>query len=152
MTDEHFALDQLAVRERFKLITENFEKQIKEQEQASGIAPPELSELGQALEEITSHMKEDQHEMDANDSKIADNKHKEEDIQQKTLKTFAQTKKHKSIGLDDDKTFTGSKISRSAGTDTLIYLREKSENDQRLKEKELELQKQKQDLLEAQQQ
>ena len=108
MAYEHFALDQLAVRECFKLITEKFEKQIKEQEQASGIAPPELSGLGHALEEITSRMKEDQHEVDTNDSKIADNKPKEEDIRQKTLKTFAQTKKNKSIGLDDDETFTGS--------------------------------------------
>ena len=151
MAGENFAVDQRAVRERFTLIAEKFEKKIKEQEKASGIAPPELSKLEQALEEIISRMKEAQHQVDANDSKIGDNKRKAEDVRQKALETFAQTKKRKSLGLDDDETLTSSKRSRSAGTDTLIYLREKSENDQRLKEEELELKKRKQELLEAQQ-
>ena len=97
-------------------------------------------------------MKEAQHEVDANDSKIGDDKRKAEDVRQKTLETFAQTKKRdqESLGLDDDETLTSSKRSRSVGTDTLIYLREKSENEQRLKEEELELKKRKQELLEAQ--
>ena len=150
MADENFAVDQRAVRERFTLIAEKFEKKIKEQEKASGIAPPELSKLEQALEEIISRIKEAQHEVNANDSEIGDDKRKAEDIQQKTLETFAQTKKWKSLGLDDDETLTSSKRSRNAGTDTLIYLREKSENDQRLKEEELEIKKRKQELLEAQ--
>ena len=94
-------------------------------EKASGIAPPELSELEQALEKIISLMKKAQHEVDANDSKIADDKRKVENIRQKALETFAQTKKQRRIGSDDDETLTSSKRSRSAGTDTLIYLREK---------------------------
>ena len=109
------------------------QKRIKEQENTSGIAPPELSELEQALEEIKFRMKEANREVDANDSKITDDKRKAEDIRQKALETFAQTKKGKSLGLDDDETPTSSKISQSAGTDMLIYLREKSENDRRLK-------------------
>ena len=133
------------------MIAEKSEKKIKEQEKASGIAPPELSELEQELEEVIYRMKEAQHEVDANDSKISDDKRKAEDIRQKALETFAQTKKRKSLGLDDDETLTSSKRSQSAGTDTLIYLREKSKNDQRLKEEELELKKRKQELLEAQQ-
>ena len=136
MADEKFAVDQSAVRERFTLIAEKFEKKIKEQENASEIAPLELSELEQALEEMKSRMKEAQHEVDANDSKTGDDKRKAEDIRQKALKTFAQTKKRKSLGFDDDETVTSSKRSRSSGTDTLIYLREKSENDQRFKEEE----------------
>ena len=96
-------------------------------------------------------MKEAQHEIDGNDSKIANDKCKAEDIRQKALEIFAQTKKRKSIGLDDDATLTRCKSFRSAGTDTFIYLREKSENYPRLKEKELELKKRKQDLLETQQ-
>ena len=61
MADEKFAVDQSAVRERFTLIAEKFEKKIKEQENASEIAPLELSELEQALEEMKSRMKEAQH-------------------------------------------------------------------------------------------
>ena len=125
------AVDQCAARERFTLTAEKNEKKTKEQEKDSRIVPPELSELKQALKEIISRMKEAQHELDTNDSKIADDKRKVKDIQQKALKTFAQTKKRKSLGLDDDETPTSSKRSRSASTDTLIYLRKKSENDQR---------------------
>lgn len=66
------------------------------------------------------------------------------------LETFAQTKKRKILGLNDDETLNSSKRSRSADTYTLIYLREKSENDQRLKEEKLELKKRKQELLKAQ--
>lgn len=68
----------------------------------------------------------------------------------KLLETFAQTKKRKILGLNDDETLTSSKRSRSADTYMLIYLREKSENDQRLKEEKLELKKRKQELLKAQ--
>ena len=91
MADENFAVDQRAVRESFTLIVVKFEKKIKEQEKATEIAPPELSELEQALEEILSRMKEAQHEVDANDSKIGDDKRKAEDIRQKALETFAET-------------------------------------------------------------
>ena len=123
MADENFAGDQRAVRERFALIAKKFEEKIKEQEKTSGIAPPELSELEQALEEIISRLKEAQHEVDANDSKIGYDKRKAEDIRQKALETFGQTKKRKSLGLDDDETLTSNKRSWSADTDTLIYLR-----------------------------
>ena len=50
-----------------------------------------------------------------------------------------------------NETVTSSKSSWSADTDILIYLREKPENDQRLKEEELESRTQKRELLEAQQ-
>ena len=52
---------------------------IKEQDKASGITPPELSELEQESEEIIPRMKKAQHKVDANDSndsKIADDKRK----------------------------------------------------------------------------
>ena len=51
----------------------------------------------------------------------------------KALATFAQIKKRKSFGLDDDKALISSKESQSAGTDALIYLREKYENDRKLR-------------------
>ena len=147
MAYQNFAVDHRAVREHTTLIAGKFEKK----EKGSRIAPPELSELEHVLDEKISLMREAQHADDANDSKVANNKCKAEDIQQKALGMFAQTKERKSIGLNDDAALTSCKSSRSAGTDTLIYLREKSENDPRLKEEELELKKQKQELLEAQQ-
>ena len=64
--------------------------------------------------------------------------------------TFAQIKKRKCFGLDDDEALISSKESWSQGTNTLIYLREKSESDQKLKEEELELKNRKQELLETQ--
>ena len=70
---------------------------------ASGIPLPELSELEQALEEIIFRMKEAQHDVDANGSKIADDERKGENIRQKALEMFAQTKKRKSLGLNEMK-------------------------------------------------
>ena len=95
MADENFTVDQRAVRQRFTLIAEKIEKKIKEQKKGSGIAAPQLSELEHVFEEIISLMKEAQHEIDANDSKIANDKYKAEDIRQKALEMFAQTKKRK---------------------------------------------------------
>ena len=53
MADESFAVDQRAVRKRFTLIAEKFEKRVKNRKK-----PVEL-------EEIISCMKETQHEVDA---------------------------------------------------------------------------------------
>ena len=52
MTDENFAVDLRPMREGFTMIAEKLVKKIKEQEKASGTAPPELSELEQALEKL----------------------------------------------------------------------------------------------------
>ena len=67
-----------------------------------------------------SCMKEAPHQVDANVSKIADDKRKAEHISQKALETFAHTKQRESLGLDDDETLTSNKKFQSAGTDTLI--------------------------------
>lgn len=75
----------------------NLKKNIKEQEKSSGIALPQLSELEKAFEEIIPRAKEAQHEVDQNDSKIANDKRKAEDIRQKALETFAHTKKQKAL-------------------------------------------------------
>ena len=64
--------------------------------------------------------KEAQHQVDANVSKVVDDKRKTKHISQKALETFAHTKQRESLGLDDDETPTSNKRSRSAGTDTLI--------------------------------
>ena len=69
MVNENFAVDRRAVRERFSLIADKFEKKIKEQDKASGIVPIEISELEQALKGILFCMKEAQHKVDENDSK-----------------------------------------------------------------------------------
>ena len=65
------------------------------------------------MEEIISPMKETQHDVDANDSKIADDKRKAQEIRQKAWGTFAQIKKRESFSLDDGEALISSKESRS---------------------------------------
>ena len=62
-------------------------------------------------------MRETLHKVDANDSND-DDKHKAENIQQKVLEMFAQTKKQKSIGLNEMKLSLAAKV---LGVQTLIY-------------------------------
>lgn len=62
-------------------------------------------------------MRETLHKVDANDSND-DDKRKAENIHQKVLEMFAQTKKQKSIGLNEMKLSLAAKV---LGVQTLIY-------------------------------
>ena len=47
-----FKVDQTGVRERYGLFAKAFRRKIKEEERASGISTPELTEVEQALEDL----------------------------------------------------------------------------------------------------
>ena len=47
-----FKVDQRGVRERYGLLAKAFRRKIKEEERASGISTPELTEVEQALEDL----------------------------------------------------------------------------------------------------
>ena len=48
-----YSVDQRAVRYRFVKLENGYKRKTREELKASGIAPPEMSELDQALEEIS---------------------------------------------------------------------------------------------------
>lgn len=56
------------VRDRARLLLKNFKLKIREEEKASGIEVPELSELDLALEEIVNKEKDAQVELDLEES------------------------------------------------------------------------------------
>ena len=76
-------VDQRGVRERYSLIAKTYRKKIREEERASGISTPEISELDQVLEEIV--VREDEadrgiQEATAQKRKVKDDKKGAEEI------------------------------------------------------------------------
>ena len=133
-----FTVSARAVRERFKLLQMNFKKKERQEHAASGISP-DISELDILLEEILLRIKECQLEFVRQDTENKEQESgKAEDIRNEAMETLAETKKRKTAeGISP----TLSKKRRSSGSETVQFLREKMENDNNLKEQELELKK-----------
>ena len=86
-------MNKRSIRERFKLIKEKFKRKIQEEEKASGIAVGPTSELEQALEEICALEESLPAEaMDSKQAKAEANKLKAEEVRQKAMESFGQTK------------------------------------------------------------
>ena len=64
----HFRVSQKSVRDRARILLKNFKLKVREEEKASGIEVPELSELDAALEEIAEKEKAAQSELDLEES------------------------------------------------------------------------------------
>ena len=144
--DLYFRVDARAVRERFTLLLTHFQAKEKAEINATGISP-EPTPLEEALQHIAERVAECEVEQENNDKKNNEKVEKDKqaavDIRKKAMETFAETKARKKV-LDDDEDDSPKteKKRRSSGSDTLQYLREKSENDHKLRLKEMELQKQ----------
>ena len=132
-----FRVTKRSVRDRFKLIKEKFKRKIREEESSSGIDVEPASELDQALEEICAL--EESFPVEATDSKQAkaeEDKHKAEEIRQKAMESYGQTKTR----LTSDETHAEpKKKKRRGGNDSIEFLREKSEQELEVRKKELEL-------------
>ena len=83
-----FKVDQRSVRERYSLIAKTYRKKIREEERASGINTPELSELDQALEDLI--VREDEadrgiEETTAQKRKVKEDKKDAEEIRKRAM-------------------------------------------------------------------
>ena len=88
-----FRVNKRSVRERYKLIKEKFKRKIQEEEKASGIDVEPASELEQALEDICALEESLPAEViDSKQAKAEANKLKAEEIRQKAMESFGQTK------------------------------------------------------------
>ena len=88
-----FRVNKRSVRERFKLMKEKFKRKIQEEENASGIDVEPASELEQALEDICALEESLPTEvMDSKQAKAEANELKAEEIRQKAMESFGQTK------------------------------------------------------------
>ena len=143
-------VDQRAFRERYKMLKSHFLQKMREEENGSGIAPPELTPVEAALEEIIEKEKEFEKKHTTEDSdkkeKVEKDRKTAEEMRQESLETFAETKKRKASNGEEEET-EGAKFkkNRRSGTDTLAYLKDKSDQELVVKKKELEMQKQMQE-------
>ena len=124
-------MNKQSVRERFKLITKKFKRKIQDEEKASGIDVEPASELEQALEDICALDESlPAKVMDWKQAKAKANKLKAEEIRQKAMESFRQTKARE--GQEEP-----AKKKRRGGNDSIQFLREKSEKELEVRKQEL---------------
>ena len=142
ITTHQFRVDSRAVRERFAHIIARFERSTKDDQKATGTSP-EVTLLDQALQDITERMAEAEASLKTDSQNVKDKnsreKHEAEEIRQRAVENLGETRKRESQEGTSSKT---PKKTRSSGSETLQYLREKSEKDQELKKQELLLKQQ----------
>lgn len=140
-----FRVNKRSVRERFKLIKEKFKRKVQDEEKASGIDVEPASEHEQALEDICALEESLPAEvMDSKQAKAEANKLKAEEIRQKAMESFGQTKARE--GQDEP-----AKKKRRGGNDSIQFLREKSEKELEVRKQELKLKEKEQEHLFEQQ-
>eukprot|EP00795_Rhopilema_esculentum_P008078 gene8078-biopygen9216 len=129
-------VDQRAVRDRFLKLERSFKRKMAEEERASGISPPEPTELEQAIQDIIERGTEAQAVMLRVGGKV-DEKEKEtaESIRKRSMKRLAETRERESQE-------GGKKIKKTVwdkDTEVMHYMREKTEREAELKREEFEL-------------
>ena len=117
---------------------------MKEEENGSGIAPPELTPVEAALEKIIEKEKEFEKQYSNEDSGKKEKAEKDrktaEEMRQESLENFAETKKGKLLNDEEDETEAPKvRKNRRSGTDTLAYLKEKSDKEMESKKEELQM-------------
>lgn len=142
-----FRVTARAVRDRYALLISRHKLKQREEEKASGIDVPELTELDALLEEILEREQIAEERTDAlrTEKKAKDEKEKAaaEEIRQAALKTMTKRKSDDS-GEKPKKT----KVRRST-SDAIEFLTEKSEKERELKKEELAIKKRELDLAET---
>lgn len=91
MEERKFRVDQRAVGDRFKLLESKFNKNMAEEEKVSSINPPELSDTEIAVLEVIEKIAAAIHEY-SDSSKVDVEKKKAEEMRQKCMETFSETK------------------------------------------------------------
>ena len=126
---EGFTTTSRSVRDRFKLLEGRYKKKMNDERRQSGIDVPEMSEIDSLLEEIVLRKTEAEN---VNKDKVTKEKELGEDVRQRALETFKETKERNEGEPKPKKT-------RNTGCDTVEFSREKMEVDNLLKASELQL-------------
>ena len=133
-----------SVRDRInQVLIKKYKKKVAEETKASGITVDEPSEFDIAMEEICEKAEAAERDLQMMSEERKANLEKEkrqaEDMRAKALEKVGETKKREAS--DDVK--KGKKARRS-GADTITYLKERSEEEFKIRQEELELKKQEQ--------
>ncbi|XP_044178592.1 nucleoporin GLE1-like [Acropora millepora] len=135
------SLDKRAVQERYRLLTEKFKKRMAKERIESGINPT-MSELDVLVEELVEREQTEKHHRENDDKSNSKKKEDGEEMRQKALEKLGETSKRKSEKEGED---GKPKKTRKSSSDTIEYLREKRQQEMKLKEKHLELEKSQQE-------
>ena len=136
-----FTVDARAVREKYAYLAGKLRNKLKEEEKASGIAT-KMTEVEEALQEIIEI--EDEAERALKDGSNEKKKNENADrAQAETMRKRAMESLGESLGKKGDDAENGNKKQkrRSNGSDTLMFLKEKSEMMHEMKKQEMELKK-----------
>ena len=127
LTDISFKVTQRSVQDHYQTLEKSYKKQKKEEYRQSGIIPEEI-EVDFALTDIIERFKEAQKiHKDASEKqkkKQSKTQQKAENMRRKSLETFGETMKRKSIE-NDEKQSTSKR--RNTSSETLKFLQEKAE-------------------------
>ena len=88
--------DKRAVRDRWVLLQKKYKAKMHQEETASGISVEDMSEIDVLLEELVGKEENLNKVGDAQSRKLKEDKSKAEDIRQKALERYSETKKRKS--------------------------------------------------------
>ena len=137
--EHNFVVTQKSVRERFKLVMEKSSRKMS-QEIASSGTNIEETELDQLCEEIKGEMDvytEKYEDIDRKKQKEIENGQKNaQEVRTKAMESLSETRKRKEQeGVDKEVK------KRNTGSETMVYLKERTEKEMALKKEQLELQK-----------
>ena len=128
---QNFQVDQRAVPDRLNTLKSRYASRMKYEETASGISVAERTPVEQALESVLAKEKvwSKQHDMESEEKaeKAEADRLTAKDMRLKSLETFAETKNKETKNKESRMTKRLDKKARSSGTETLVYLHEKSE-------------------------
>ena len=137
-----FRVTQRSVRDRFAALVKNHKAKKKEEDRASGISP-EQSEVDDGMLQLIEHFDQ----ADNEHGRLSEEKKKEEEAEtmkaeefrQASLETFGQSCKRKEGDLNNEPCCSSGKRGGTPGTETINYLREKTEEEFSFLKEELEL-------------
>ena len=133
-----FRVTKRSVRERYTLLSEKFRAKMRDEEKASGV-DTDLSDVEKALEDIAE--KEAVVGVTAQNDKKKVDSAKAVKMRNRPLENLGGTQKRQRKDEVENETAARAKRRRS-GSDTVAYLREKSDLMQKWKMEEMQLQKQ----------
>lgn len=132
--------DKRAVRDRWVLLQKKYKTKMREEEAATGISVDEQSEIDVLLEELVQKEESLSKLEDAQSRKQKEDKSKAEDIRQKALERYSETKKRQSTQNGDECEEKPKRQRRSARTEPLIeFMQEKAKTERDLRQQELDL-------------
>ena len=139
-----FKVDDRSVRDHYKLLEKKFNKKISNEEKATGIAPPEESELDQGIRSIIEqfHNFDSKRMEEKHQKELKSNKYTEiaEKFRKASLETLGKTKRRLSVETGYDLTSPKQK-KRKSSSETFSYLREKNEQELAVRKEELQIRK-----------